>query len=336
MSTIIVILISVIVSLLITRWLSHSDSPIRILDHPNERSLHNIPTPRTGGLAICTALVMAWLVSLIFSKVETIPWQMPSGAAIVAGISILDDRYRLSQVVRILVQVCATFLLIRGGFIVQGDLLPGLSLTPVVLTTIITVFMTLWLINLYNFMDGMDGFAGGMAVIGFGTLALLGWCQDDYLFSRAALVVSMAAAGFLWFNFPPARIFMGDSGSTTLGFLVAGFGIWGSRKGIAPIWFTLVVFSPFVVDATVTLIRRALHGEPIWRAHCSHYYQRLVRLGWGHRRTVLVEYLAMLICSGSAFIMIRLDTSMQWMVLAILASGYLAAALAVHRMEQKS
>lgn len=335
MSAVIVALLAAMVSLLLTRWLSQPNAPLRILDYPNQRSLHDTPTPRTGGLAICSALLIAWLLSLYLATADNVPEQILSGAAIIAGVSILDDRYGLSQGLRLLVQFVAALLLIRSGFVIHGDIAPGLALSQGWVAAALTVVLTLWLTNLYNFMDGMDGFAGGMAVIGFGAVAALGYGQGDALFAGAALAVVAAAAGFLWFNFPPARIFMGDSGSTTLGFLVAAFAVWGSRRGVAPVWVTLVVFSPFVVDATVTLIQRALHGEPIWQAHRSHYYQRLVQLGWSHRRTVLVEYCAMLICAGTALSLGGGDVITQWIVLGVLAFGYLGAARAVHRMERR-
>jgi UDP-N-acetylmuramyl pentapeptide phosphotransferase/UDP-N-acetylglucosamine-1-phosphate transferase len=152
-------------------------------------------------------------------------------------------------------------------------------------------------------MDGMDGFAGGMAVIGFSALAWLG--QADAGFSAICLTVAGACAGFLVFNFPPARIFLGDIGSTILGFLVAACGLWGYQAELFPFWALLLVFSPFIVDATVTLVRRLLRGEKVWQAHRSHYYQRLVLLGWGHRRTVRVEYALMLACAGSTLLAVH-------------------------------
>lgn len=323
------------VSLALTGWLSRPDAPIRLLDQPNERSLHETPTPRTGGIAICTALALGWGVFHTVSQGEAIPAQIMFGAALIAGVSILDDRFGLSQALRLLVQLGAALLLIRGGFVIQGELVPGWMLTPGMGVATVTVVMTLWLTNLYNFMDGMDGFAGGMAVIGFGTLAALAGMQGDLLFAGSALAICAAAAGFLWFNFPPARIFMGDSGSTTLGFLVAAFAVWGSRRGIAPLWLTLVIFSPFVVDATVTLLRRAVRGEPVWRAHRSHYYQRLVQLGWGHRRTVLAEYAAMLVCALAALAANGADRRVQWGMLTVLAGGYVFAALRIHGLERR-
>lgn len=324
-------------SLALTWWLSRPDAPIRILDHPNERSLHAAPIPRTGGLAICGALVAGWTASSVLFQSQILPGQVLLGTVLIAAIAVLDDRFGLPQSIRLFVQFIAALVLIYGGFVLQGDWLPGVSSPdePVVVLAG-TVLLTLWLTNLYNFMDGMDGFAAGMAVIGFGALALLGWGQGDALFAGAALTISAAAAGFLWFNFPPARIFMGDSGSTTLGFLVAAFAIWAGRREVAPVWLVLVVFSPFVVDATVTLLKRAARGEPVWKAHRRHYYQRLVQLGWGHRRTVLAEYAAMLVCATAALSVSAAGPGVQWTMITVLAAVYGYAAYAIHTLEKKS
>jgi UDP-N-acetylmuramyl pentapeptide phosphotransferase/UDP-N-acetylglucosamine-1-phosphate transferase len=335
LSVAVLVVVVGLLAAVLTRWLIHPDAPIRLLDQPNERSLHTSPTPRTGGIAICVTLFAAWLVLALTTHLQFFPINILLGAVIIAAIAMLDDRHNLSAGLRLLVQISAALVMIYGGFFIQGEVVPGIIFAAnTAAMTAMTVLLTLWLINLYNFMDGMDGFAGGMAVIGFGTLSVLGWAQGDILFAGSALTVCAAAAGFLWFNFPPARIFMGDSGSTTLGFLVAAFAIWGSRRGITPVWLSLVIFSPFVVDATVTLLKRALRGEPVWRAHRSHYYQRLVQLGWGHRRTVTVEYAVMLGCAGLAWQMKSANTRTQWVMLCVLAGGYILAAMAIHRRER--
>ena len=189
------------------------------------------------------------------------------------------------------------------------------------------------MIILYNFMDGMDGFAGGMAVIGFTTLAWLG--RADVGFSAFCLVVAASSAGFLLHNFPPAKIFLGDSGSTTLGFLAAACSLWGSQAGLFPFWTALLIFSPFIVDATVTLLRRLWHGEPVWKAHRSHYYQRLVLLGWGHRRTVLVEYALMLACAASALLAIQLPPADQTVLAGVWIVIYGLLMMAVAWLERR-
>jgi UDP-N-acetylmuramyl pentapeptide phosphotransferase/UDP-N-acetylglucosamine-1-phosphate transferase len=156
------------------------------------------------------------------------------------------------------------------------------------------------MVNLYNFMDGMDGFAGGMAVFGFGAMAVLGWQGGDAGFALANAAIAAAAAGFLLFNFPPARIFLGDVGSATLGLLAAALSLLGSQRGLFPLWVAWLAFSPFIVDATWTLLRRLVRGERVWQAHRSHHYQRLVLAGWSHRRTVSLSYVLMAACAATA------------------------------------
>src|SRR6185503_20140435 len=124
-----------------------------------------------------------------------------------------------------------------------------------------------WLTNLYNFMDGADGLAGGMAVIGFGAFALAAGVASPL--GIAALALASASAGFLAWNFPPARVFLGDAGSIPLGFLAGALGLQGVAAGAWPAWFPAVVFAPFVIDASVTVLRRLFRGERIWRAHRS-------------------------------------------------------------------
>jgi UDP-N-acetylmuramyl pentapeptide phosphotransferase/UDP-N-acetylglucosamine-1-phosphate transferase len=129
---------------------------------------------------------------------------------------------------------------------------------------------------------------------------------------------------------------MGDVGSSTLGFLAAALSIWGARDGVFPHWVAVLVFSPFVVDATVTLFRRVVQGERIWQAHRTHYYQRLVRLGWGHRKTLLWEYLLMLSSAGSALWAVSLPPAGQWALILVWAFVYTGLAVLVSRLEQTS
>jgi len=200
-----------------------------------------------------------------------------------------------------LVHLVAASLLLVPGPGLEHIALPGVSLSlsgPV--AGVVTILFVAWVTNLYNFMDGMDGFAGGMGVVGFATLAAAGWLAAEPGFALVSSVAAAACAGFLPWNFPQASIFMGDAGSTALGFLAAALTLWAAREGILPLWASLLVFSPFIVDASVTLLRRLLGGERIWQAHRSHYYQRLVGLGWSHRKTVLRAYLLMSACAATA------------------------------------
>jgi UDP-N-acetylmuramyl pentapeptide phosphotransferase/UDP-N-acetylglucosamine-1-phosphate transferase len=183
--------------------------------------------------------------------------------------------------------------------------------------------------NLYNFMDGADGLAGGMAVFGFGTYAIAAWSGGDAAFCYMNLSVAAAAAAFLWFNFPPARMFMGDAGSVPLGFLAAAFGLSGWQAGLWPLWFPPVVFAPFVLDATVTLVRRALRREKLWQAHRTHYYQRQVLMGWSHLQLVAFAYVMMLLSALAALGARVAPPAGQIAVLAALGAAYLVAGLSI-------
>ena len=250
------------------------------MDHPNARSLHVTPTPRVGGIGIIPGVLVATM--LIQSPAL---WPIVLGALLLAAISLLDDYKNLPVSLRLLAHVAVAI-----GCLLM---LPGISGGSLVLATLGIVWMT----NLYNFMDGADGLAGGMAVIGFGALAVAaGWAGAPQLALFCAAIAA-AALAFLRFNFPPAKLFMGDAGSVPLGFLAAALAVYGVLQNYWPVLFPVMVFSPFIMDASVTLIKRGLRGEKIWRAHREHYYQRLVRMGWSHRQLALAAYALMLVCA---------------------------------------
>jgi UDP-N-acetylmuramyl pentapeptide phosphotransferase/UDP-N-acetylglucosamine-1-phosphate transferase len=191
-----------------------------------------------------------------------------------------------------------------------------------------------WMTNLYNFMDGSDGLAGGMTTFGFGAYAIAAGLQGHAPLMMLALCTAAAAAGFLLFNFPPARIFIGDVGSVPLGLLAGAVGLMGWRAGIWPLIFPLVVFAPFVVDATVTLLKRVFRRERIWKAHREHYYQRLILSGWTHRRLAIAEYAVMLICAISGLAIVFVSHAGQVFAVAALGLVFLCLMLLVDRRWQ--
>ncbi|HED16162.1 MAG TPA: hypothetical protein ENI64_05010 [Gammaproteobacteria bacterium] len=213
---------------------------------------------------------------------------------------------------------------------------PGFMLVlPDFVSYAITGLFIIWMTNLYNFMDGMDGFAGGMTVTGFGTLTLVGWLAGNDEFMLVNALITSATAGFLVFNFPPARIFMGDVGSSFLGFLAAGNSIWASKLEILPLWFSILIFSPFIVDATVTLLRRLISGKKVWEAHKTHYYQILAESGWGHKRTVLCEYALMLLCALSAVLALGQPPRVHWMIITFWIVAYILFMIAVSLLAER-
>lgn len=286
-----------------------------MIDRPNDRSLHDAPVPRTGGIAVLTGLCSgvlgaAWLVGLPVRW-----WWVAAALFAVALVSLRDDMGSVGALERLAVHILASVLLVTGGITWSHLDLPGstVALAPWV-AVVLTVLYVVWMINLYNFMDGMDGFAGGMAVIGFGALAVFGILGEDYAFAAVNLATAAAAAGFLLLNFPPARMFLGDVGSTTLGLLAAAWSLEGSRRGLFPLWAAWLVFSPFIVDASWTLLRRLIKGERVWQAHRSHHYQRLVLAGWSHKKTVLAAYVLMIACASTALATRGMSSADQWLL----------------------
>jgi len=282
------------------------------MDHPNARSLHETPTPRIGGLGIMAGVGAAgvWL-----ADGALLPLLL--GAFGLAAVSLLDDLRGLPVRVRFL----AHFVAAAGCLVALG--LTGWALMAGTLAVV-------WMTNLYNFMDGSDGLAGGMAALGFGALALAAWLGEASGLTAFSASIAAAALAFLRFNFPPARVFMGDAGSIPLGFLAAALGILGAQQQVWPWVFPLLVFSPFIVDASVTLMRRAMRGEKVWQAHRSHYYQRVVLLGASHRQLALAAYALMLLCAALAFSLLVLPRLAAWLLI-LSAVIYLLIFLAIDR-----
>lgn len=324
-----------VVAFIVTWWLARPGSHFRILDHPNERSLHTSPTPRTGGIAIWAGGIGG--ASLVIAKYGVSPAGLWIAMASVAAgsVSLIDDWRGIPVGMRFAVHVIAAVVLIFGADVMLTHIvLPGVecNLSPFV-GMLLSLLFVVWMTNLYNFMDGMDGFAGGMAVCGFGVFGLLGYMAGDTVLPILCWVIAAAAGGFLVVNFPPARIFMGDTGSSVLGLLVAAISLWAESRRLFPLWVAVLVFSPFIVDATVTLLRRLFRGERIWQAHRTHYYQRLVQLGWGHRKTVLIEYFLMGSCAISAIVAVNVSAVAQWVIIVFWVAVYLCLISAVERAD---
>ena len=294
-------------SLLIVWWLTTSQLSAAILDYPGARSLHQVPVPRTGGLGVHAGALIA--LSIIAPALPTALW---IALAMLFLISLFDDMRGIAAGWRLVVHLGASALFTAT---VLGSHGPAAMVVATVLCA--------WMANLYNFMDGSDGLAGGMAVTGFSFYGIAACFSGNLDFALVNFSIAAAALGFLIFNFHPARIFLGDVGSVPLGFLSAALGILGWLQRDWSWWYPMLVFGPFIVDASVTLLRRMIRLEKIWQAHHDHYYQRLVRMGWGHRKTALAEYAVMLISGGIALTGLRLSTTAPLAMLIAVALAYL-------------
>jgi UDP-N-acetylmuramyl pentapeptide phosphotransferase/UDP-N-acetylglucosamine-1-phosphate transferase len=264
------------------------------VDIPNARSLHERPVPRVGGWGIVPAVVL--LIAFCAPPLRGIAL----GALLLGIVSLIDDRRGLPARVRF----AAHALVVAAAVVISATDVPWWL-------AVLAGIAMVWLVNLYNFMDGSNGLAGGMAVVGFGTYAVAAASTQPPL-ALAAAAVAGAAAGFLVLNFPRAKIFLGDVGSIPLGFLAGALGFWGWQHGAWPVWFPALAFAPFIADSTVTLLRRLVRGEKVWQAHREHYYQRLVQMTGRHEYVALLYYWLMVIGSAVAMLALHAPELVQW------------------------
>ena len=271
-----ILVLSFLFTFLVRKWAIHKS----IMDHPNERSSHTISTPRGGGVAIATT----WFLGLVYFKWSgqinsTLFWALLSGLPL-ALIGFLDDILNLKPEIRFLIQFVSAglalfflggFHTIDLGFCVVSNIW---IFTPIALIAIV------WAINLFNFLDGIDGYISTEVI--FIGLSML------FLFSdNIGLLLAAAVLGFLFWNWQKARIFMGDVSSTLLGFNVAVFAIFYQNTGKTSIIVWLILTSVFWFDATITLFRRIRNNENLGQAHRKHAFQRIVQAGFSHQKTVL-------------------------------------------------
>ncbi len=253
-----------------------------LYDHPNHRSSHHVPTPRLGGIAIVVAALAGW-AGVLASLGDRAPMALPMliGGALIALVGLVDDLRTVSPLVKL-----------AGQFVAVAASLWLAQLAGPAMPLFLTVVAALWLLmylNFFNFMDGSDGLAAGVGVLAALGLALLAG-DGDSATVWMTLVLAASAAGFLAFNFPPASIFMGDSGSLFLGYGIGMIAYGLAVRSFSPVASGLVL-SPFLFDAGFTLLRRATKSERLWLAHRTHLYQRLIGAGFGHRRVALLYYL---------------------------------------------
>src|SRR5579863_2670578 len=287
-----------LISCLATRALATLLSRRQLLDVPNERSSHTVPVPRGGGIAIIGTIAAAWVALWAAGILPPVNLTIAADMVALAAVSWLDDRRGLSPGIRLLAQfaaVVAGLWALPHGAVFQNWL-------PLGLERVVLALAWVWFLNLFNFMDGIDGMAGSeAAAIGVGLVLVLslGGARDIGILAPAAAIAA-AALGFLVWNWAPARIFMGDVGSVPLGYVL---GYLLCRLTLDGWWkAALILPAYFLADATLTLLRRLARGERIWQAHREHFYQRAVQRGLGHDAVVLRVIAANAMLIGCAWV----------------------------------
>ncbi len=277
-----------------------------LLDVPNERSSHSVPTPRGGGIAIVGVTLLLYS-ALGAAGIATVNWSFLAGGFIVAAVSYLDDLFSLPALVRLAAHFCAALVLIGGNGPVEKVYLPitHLSVDMGLISNVVWLIWIVWMVNAYNFMDGIDGIAGAQGVVaGLCWTAVGAYFGDTGLFYLGG-IIALSCLGFLVHNWSPAAIFMGDVGSAFLGFSLAAIPLiaggaaqnsgWLLPASISFLWL-------FFFDSVYTFIRRAVKGEKVWLAHRGHLYQQMVIAGSGHGKVTLI-YSALTILTSVSFFM---------------------------------
>ncbi|MAR99911.1 MAG: hypothetical protein CMH24_00880 [Nitrosomonadales bacterium] len=264
----------------------------RFIDIPNHRSLHIKPKSKIGGLAIIISIIISILL-YNFQFIYLIPFLL-----VLLFLSFLDDLIVIKPSIRLAVQFLTTFIFLT---------ILNLQLSYLLLITFL--FVLVWIINLYNFMDGSDGLATGMSIIGFSFYAIISILAGEVDFAILNTIIVAGCISFLFFNYPPAKIFMGDTGSIPLGFLCGAVGIIGWQKLLWPLWLPIIIFSPFIIDATTTLIKRLINKESLTQAHRSHYYQRAILSGYSHKQIALFSYFLMIFSGLVGLIALTTDNN---------------------------
>jgi len=287
-----------------------------ILDHPNERSSHAVPVPRGGGIPIIALTIPLWLIPFGSEQIESVKIVL-IGAIALAAISWLDDLKPRSPAVRFAVQLIAVAL---GLYSFSSEASLFGDALPKWLEICVIGISWLWFVNLFNFMDGIDGISSAQTIgiclglIGIGLAADVSPVPIWYPASLCA-----AFAGFALWNLPPAKIFLGDIGSVTVGFLLGWLLLQLIYAGYAVSAFILPLY--YLTDATITLLRRGARGEKVWQAHREHFYQRAIQLGKSHSSVSATIFTANIGLAGLAIFAI--DHPIVCLSLAILMVGLL-------------
>lgn len=288
----------------------------KIIAIPNERSSHQIPTPQGGGIAIVLTFIVAVLWLGLYGLIEPhLVWAL-AGSVAIAVIGYCDDMYNVKIRWRIVIHF---FMACWAVYWLHGFSILDLGSHKVNLNwmgSVLAVFGITWCINLYNFMDGIDGLAGSEALFAAVASGLALWIIGDLNTAFMLWLLAAAVAGFTLWNWPPAKIFLGDVGSCFLGYVLAVFAIHSANKSLLPIAFWFILLAVFICDSTFTLFLRILQRKRWYSAHREHAYQHLVQYGISHKQiTTSIFILNILLLLPLAFAVLFWPLKTLWFLL---------------------
>ena len=296
---------------------------VRLMDVPNERSSHRTPIPKSGGVGIVVSFAIACLVIYFGAQTARIPaaifWAFFACTLALALVSLIDDVTQKSFVAKIGAQVVSVGILLAAGIVLTKIWIPFVGEVSLgVWSYLLTFLWMVGLTNAFNFMDGLDGLAGGVGVIAAIFMCIIAWSQGSYFVYITSYALIASVAGFLVFNFPPAKIFMGDVGSAFLGFTFGALAVIGASFDFGRLSFYVVplLLFNFIFDTFFTFVRRLLRGERIHLAHRSHLYQLLNRMGYSHRKVALFHYAVALVQGVGAILLVHVPPSSRLLIFA--------------------
>lgn len=329
-----------IVSFLVTGVILRYSLGKQLLDIPNDRSSHRVPKPRLGGVAIVLGFYIACATMLIV-QFNPFPGSRAAvgtlaGGGIIAGVGLVDDLRGLGAWVKLIAQVSAAAIVVASGVVLRDLHVPLVGSVGLgALGAPLTIMWIVGCINLYNFIDGIDGLAAGVGMIAAIFSVLVGVMATATVTGPLYAILAGSSLGFLRYNFPPARIFMGDTGSTFIGFMFATLAVIGAGAGV-PVFVTVLLLGGVLGDAVLTLARRVIRRERLLAPHHTHYYQRLTSLGLSHKQVALLEYLIAVLLGASALFYFHGDLVFVSVFSLVWIGLFLWAIMKIRSMERGS
>ncbi|MEL3970745.1 MraY family glycosyltransferase [Rossellomorea oryzaecorticis] len=296
------VLISFVSVLIVTPWVIKLAKLIGVVDQPDQRKVHTKAMPRMGGLAIFIGVLAGYFASGLYKEPIA---SITVGALVIVAVGLLDDKFALSPKLKLLGQLLAAGIVVYSGLTIEFLYIPFFDRIDIGFLAIpMTILWVIGITNAINLIDGLDGLAAGISSISLATIAFMAFMNGKVLILTLALIVLASAVGFLFYNFHPAKIFMGDTGSLFLGYMIAVLSLLGLYKSVTLFSFVVpvLILGVPLFDTIFAIIRRVVNKKPISAPDKSHLHHRLISLGFSHRETVLIIYALGLFFSISAII----------------------------------